>query len=125
MDVLIKTLIIFSVILGELRCGHALFDIDELKSVNYGIDILNEPVVFKPEVCIFLTNIDICQNVKEKNISRHNLFSTTAEFRPPNTLFHKNLNSLNVATVMISLFTGGIGKLNSDLFLALVVEFEP
>ena len=71
MDVLIKTLIIFSVILAELRCGHALFDIDELKSVNYGIDILNEPVVFKPEVCIFLTNIDICQNVqnvKEKNI---------------------------------------------------------
>ena len=66
MDVLIKTLIIFSVILAELRCGHALFDIDELKSVNYGIDILNEPVVFKPEVCIFLTNIDICQNVKEK-----------------------------------------------------------
>ena len=26
---------------------------------------------------------------------------------------------------MVSLFTGGIGKLNSDLFLALVVEFEP
>ena len=32
---------------------------------------------------------------------------------------------MNVAAVMVSLFTGGIGKLNSDLFSALVVECEP
>ena len=31
---------------------------------------------------------------------------------------------MNFATLMVSLFTGGIGKLGSDLLSALVVECE-
>ena len=50
MENLIKTLILLCFVLAKLRHGLAVFDIDELKSVNYGVDILNEPVVLKPEV---------------------------------------------------------------------------
>ena len=54
-------------------------------------------------------------------------FRPPPNFRPHNTLLHKNLNSLNFETVVVSLFTGGIGKLyiSSDLLSALVVECAP
>ena len=50
MDFAIKTLTIFSYFSALFRAGNAFLDIDELKSVNYGVDILSEPVVLKPEV---------------------------------------------------------------------------
>ena len=50
MDFAVKTLTIFSYFSALFRAGNAFLDIDELKSVNYGVDILSEPVVLKPEV---------------------------------------------------------------------------
>ena len=54
MESLTKTVTILSFILATFGIVVALLDIDELKSVNYGVDILSEPVVLKPEVCILL-----------------------------------------------------------------------
>ena len=53
---------------------------------------------------------------KKITISRHNLFSTT--------LF-KNLNKLNFAVVMASLFTAGTDMLGIYFLLDLAVESEP
>ena len=54
MDLITKTLTIFSFISATFGIGNTFLDIEELKSVNYGVDILSEPVVLKPEVCILL-----------------------------------------------------------------------
>ena len=72
-------------------------------------------------------------NIWFKNVSElrlEQLYPSTTYFRPlPNfdllILCFKNLNSLNFAAVMVSLFTGGIIKLGTGLLSALVVECEP
>ena len=51
-------------------------------------------------------------------ISSHNLFSTTAYFRPPKTLPYKNLDTLNFAAVGVSLFSARIALLGSVILLA-------
>ena len=57
--------------------------------------------------------------VRAQTIFDRRLITTTY------TVFHKNLNSLNFAAVMVSLFTGGIVKFSSVLLSAWVVECEP
>ena len=57
------------------------------------------------------------------NLSSHNLFSTTAYFRPPKTLPYKNLDPLNFAAVGVSLFSAGIALLGSDFLLAVKVQW--
>ena len=56
-------------------------------------------------------------------ISSHNLFSTTAYFRPPKTLSYKNLDTLNFAAVGLSLFSEGTALLGSVFLLA--VSWRP
>ena len=51
-------------------------------------------------------------------ISSHNLFSTTAYFRPPKTLPYKNLDTLNFAAVGVSLYSAGTALLGSIFLLA-------
>ena len=50
--------------------------------------------------------------------SSHNLFSTTAYFRPPKTLPYKNFDTLNFAAVGISLFSARIALLGSVFLLS-------
>ena len=72
-------------------------------------------------------------NIWFKNVSElrlEQLYPSTTYFRPLHNFDHlilcfKNLNSLNFAAVMVSLFTGGISKLGSGLLSALVVECGP
>ncbi|XP_060566471.1 protein OS-9-like [Ruditapes philippinarum] len=44
-----KTILTFFLILQFLQTASTFFDIDELKSFNYGIDIRNEPIVMKSQ----------------------------------------------------------------------------
>ena len=51
--------------------------------------------------------------------SSHNLFSTTAYFRPPKTLPYKNIDGLNFAAIGVSLFSAGLAVLDSVFLLLL------
>ena len=64
-------------------------------------------------------NLDLNNCIQAQPIFVHCLISTSLYF------VSKNLNSLNFAAVMVSLFTGGISKLGSGLLSAFLVECEP
>ena len=49
-----KTIATIFLFLQFFHTVSTFFDIDELKSINYGIDIRNEPIVMKSEVSYFL-----------------------------------------------------------------------
>ena len=60
----------------------------------------------------------MCCSDVGKFVSSHNLFSTTAYFRPPKTLPYKNLDDLNFAAVGLSSFSAGTALLGSVFLLA-------
>ena len=62
--------------------------------------------------------LEILDLRRRRNVSSHNLFSTTAYFRPPKTLPYKNLDTLNFAAVGVSLFSAEIVLLGSVFLLA-------